>query len=225
MISISGASASKEDVPLYEGYFALALKSVWDARGVDASNDAEPASKWILDTVIGADDTCSQCAAPGGLALLTEAHWDRRYFSPSQYLKGELKNNKAVIKLVEGVEYMARHELGLWISRIFAFAASIIIAKANSAQTDADTETKASVNQTTTRGTASEWDGWEIERSYCRTCLDKFLDGNVWRWFLAGQIKGGWVPPEDCRCKTMVEEEVHAEDRNHLCVPTAGVEA
>ncbi|KAF8207325.1 hypothetical protein K438DRAFT_1962255 [Mycena galopus ATCC 62051] len=62
-----------EDVPLYKGYFALALKSVWDARGVDAPNDAEPASKWILDTVIGADDTCSQCAAPGGLALLTEA--------------------------------------------------------------------------------------------------------------------------------------------------------
>ncbi|KAF8180675.1 hypothetical protein K438DRAFT_1841649 [Mycena galopus ATCC 62051] len=207
-----GRLDEQEDVPLYEGYFALALKSVWDARGVDAPNDAEPASKWILDTVIGADDTCSQCAAPGGLALLTEANWDRLYFSPFRYLKGELKNNKAVKKLFEDVEYMERHELGPWISGIFAFAAST---KANSTQTDTKTKTT---------GGSSEWDGWEIDHSYCRACLDKFLDGNVWRWFLAKQIKGGWVPPEDCcdgyDCKTMV---AHAEGKNHLCVPTTGV--
>ncbi|KAF8180678.1 hypothetical protein K438DRAFT_1976505 [Mycena galopus ATCC 62051] len=42
----------QEDVPLYEGYFALALQSVWDARGVDEPNDAEPASKWILDNML-----------------------------------------------------------------------------------------------------------------------------------------------------------------------------
>ncbi|KAF8180681.1 hypothetical protein K438DRAFT_1768228 [Mycena galopus ATCC 62051] len=142
------------------------------------------------------------------------------------YLKGELKNNKVVMKLFEGVEYVGRRELGPWISRIFAFAASIIITKYNSAQTDTDTETKASFNQTTTGG-RSEWDGCEIERSYCRACLERFVDGNVWRWFLAEQIKGGWVPPKECcdgyDCKTMVEEEAHAEDKNRESGSDRGV--
>ncbi|KAJ7902256.1 hypothetical protein B0H13DRAFT_760195 [Mycena leptocephala] len=37
------------------------------AREVDPPEDDEPAMQWILDTINGANDTCSKCAAPGGL--------------------------------------------------------------------------------------------------------------------------------------------------------------
>jgi hypothetical protein len=48
-----------EDDRLYEGYFSLALASIWAARQVPPPNgdDGSP-TKWILDTIIGADDTC-----------------------------------------------------------------------------------------------------------------------------------------------------------------------
>ncbi|KAJ7919860.1 hypothetical protein B0H13DRAFT_1708728, partial [Mycena leptocephala] len=58
-----------DDNPLYKGYFSLPLETIWTARKMKPPKDDEPATKWILDTINGANDTCSKCATPGGLTL------------------------------------------------------------------------------------------------------------------------------------------------------------
>ncbi|KAJ6526332.1 hypothetical protein B0H19DRAFT_1084438 [Mycena capillaripes] len=64
----------------------------------------------------------------------------------------------------------------------------------------------------------SEWSGWERERSYCERCFSKFLKEHTWQWFLEERVKDGWVPPDNCgfgyNCKTMVEDDEHAEAKN-----------
>lgn len=50
---------------LYTGYFSLPLNKIWTARGVKPPKDndeKEPPTKWILDAIIGGNDTCV-CAA------------------------------------------------------------------------------------------------------------------------------------------------------------------
>ncbi|KAJ6455212.1 hypothetical protein C8R45DRAFT_1036856 [Mycena sanguinolenta] len=194
---------------LYDGYFSRALDSIWAARGVEAPKDDDdsPASRWILDTVVGAKDTCSQCSTPGGLKLLTQANWHRIHFRPNRFLKGELRHNTTISKRFQAVEYMEKHEHGPWISKIFDFA---------------------STNTHETK--ESEWAGWTSDRSYCPPCLFKFMEEYVWQWFRAQWSKDGWVPPqEDCPygydCKTMAGDEGHAVEKNHLCVPkTSGAQ-
>jgi hypothetical protein len=44
--------------PLYKGYFSLPLENIWTARKVKPPKDDEPATKWVLDTINGANDTC-----------------------------------------------------------------------------------------------------------------------------------------------------------------------
>ncbi|KAJ7879045.1 hypothetical protein B0H14DRAFT_2710312 [Mycena olivaceomarginata] len=188
-----------EDDRLYEGYFSLALASIWAARQVPPPNgdDGSP-TKWILDTIIGADDTCSHCAAPGGFSLLTEANWHRLRLSawPTEFLKGELNITKVVTRPFEAaIRHMEDpwHDWGVFFSCI----------KASS---------------------PSEWSGWERDQSYCERCFSKFLKEYTWQWFLEERVKDGWVPPENCgfgyNCKTMVEDDEHAEAKNHLCVPS-----
>ncbi|KAJ7875631.1 hypothetical protein B0H13DRAFT_2348085 [Mycena leptocephala] len=58
--------------------------------------DDELATKRTLDTINGANDTCSKCATPGGLALLTKANWHRLQIWPGQLLKNRLKHNTEV---------------------------------------------------------------------------------------------------------------------------------
>ncbi|KAF7373097.1 F-box domain-containing protein [Mycena sanguinolenta] len=193
-----------EEDRLYDGYFSRALDSIWAAREVEAPKDVAdaPASKWILDTVVGAEDTCSQCTTLGGLKLLTQANWHRIHFSPTRFLKGELRHNTVLTEAFKDVEYMEQHEHGPWISKMFDF-------------------TSTNTNETK----EGEWAGWTSDRSYCQPCLFKFMEEHVWQWFREERVKDGWVPPaEDCPygydCKTMGEDEAHAVEKNHLCAPT-----
>ncbi|KAF7374010.1 hypothetical protein MSAN_00281400 [Mycena sanguinolenta] len=48
----------EEDYPLFAGYFSLRLENIWIARRVSPPDDAEPAEKFILDSIVGEDDTC-----------------------------------------------------------------------------------------------------------------------------------------------------------------------
>ncbi|KAJ6603572.1 hypothetical protein DFH09DRAFT_1301359 [Mycena vulgaris] len=66
-------SESDDGNTLKIGYFAGPFANIWAAREVEPPKDDESTNKYILDPVIGANDTCSQCATPGGLKLLTEA--------------------------------------------------------------------------------------------------------------------------------------------------------
>ncbi|KAJ6490825.1 hypothetical protein C8R45DRAFT_990998 [Mycena sanguinolenta] len=198
--------------PLYTGYFSVPLDKIWVTRKVKPPKDDEPATKYILDTIIGANDTCSQCAAPGGIALLTQANWHRALLFPAHLLKGRLKQDSAMLMHLS-VAIQDCHDgsdddsdsdiwedadanLGPWIARVFGVPKT------------------------------SEWDGWTKDQSYCLSCLTKFLEEHSWRWLLQERITGGWSPPPDCwygyNCRTMVHNSTHANKLNHLCVPTRG---
>ncbi|KAJ7266192.1 hypothetical protein C8J57DRAFT_1469964 [Mycena rebaudengoi] len=205
-----------EEVLLYKAYYDLPLGIIWAERKVTPPKEDDPAvkTKWILDEVRGANDTCSQCAGPGGLSLITEANWHRLSLPPIHFLKNRLKNSTSVTVPLD-VALAPFHQaqmltndlapddwVGAWISSVFDVAA----------------------RQRTSSGT--EWDGWDKDKSYCQPCLTKFLDEHVWRWLLEERIKGGWVPPTNCwygyDCRTMVHRPAHADGKNHLCVPIKG---
>ncbi|KAJ6459882.1 hypothetical protein C8R45DRAFT_1030066 [Mycena sanguinolenta] len=98
------------DYPLFTGYFSLPLGNIWTVRNVKSPNDEEPASKFILDIIIGGNDTCSQCATLGGLSLLTEANWHRAPLYPSHLLKGKLMQTTTFQKsLFDALYTHARH--------------------------------------------------------------------------------------------------------------------
>ncbi|KAJ7853804.1 hypothetical protein B0H14DRAFT_3449995 [Mycena olivaceomarginata] len=104
----SGLPYGLDENELHTGYFSLPLNKIWTARGVKPpkdDDDKEPPTKWILDLIIGGNDTCdgiiirwagSQCATPGGLKLLTEANWHRIDVNPVMFLKNRLKHNSTV---------------------------------------------------------------------------------------------------------------------------------
>ncbi|KAF7357157.1 hypothetical protein MSAN_01310300 [Mycena sanguinolenta] len=79
-----------DDPILFQGYFSIPFQNIWTSRNTSPPKADDSASKWILDQVISANDTCSQCGAPGGLGLYTEANWDRL---PITNLTSLLRNN------------------------------------------------------------------------------------------------------------------------------------
>ncbi|KAJ6550199.1 hypothetical protein B0H19DRAFT_1265055 [Mycena capillaripes] len=152
------------------GYFATPLENIWDAREVEPPEDDEPAAKYILNKIVGAHDTCSQCATRGGLKLFTEANWNRLLLMLSDLRKNKLKTCLVVTRPFVGhTENMYNSDAqGPWIAGMFAL-----------------------------KETPGAWDGWEREMSYCEPCLIKSLEDHVWKWFLQERIKAGWVPPEN----------------------------
>ncbi|KAJ7501086.1 hypothetical protein B0H11DRAFT_754227 [Mycena galericulata] len=83
-----------DPMEIFVGYFSLPLRNIWTARKITPPSEDEPMSKWILDEINGTDDTCSQCAAPGGINLYTEASnlrlnlvvQNRDFFAATGYL-------------------------------------------------------------------------------------------------------------------------------------------
>ncbi|KAJ7849615.1 hypothetical protein B0H13DRAFT_2674677 [Mycena leptocephala] len=55
--------------------------------------NALPLDDDILSTTSSKRDTCSNCAAPGGLTLFIEANWHRLHIWPGELLKGWLKHS------------------------------------------------------------------------------------------------------------------------------------
>ncbi|KAK7007517.1 hypothetical protein R3P38DRAFT_3027741 [Favolaschia claudopus] len=271
------------DSALYKGYFSIPLNNIWTARNVTAPpKDDEPATKYILDEIIGANDTCSQCPTPGELKLITSANWHRVDLEPTTLLKSRLKHTHSIVQPFDQVvdklrlEHAAatraenkRLHLGLdfdddndgddddmadflppHIARLLPtplssllphhmpLSSSLLPLPANA---NAHTPLSISLdftNDPTRTSPApfyaavfatpkpSAWAAWTQDKSYCQSCFKRFLEENVWRWYLREKIEGGWTPPEDCwygyDCKTMVHKQAHAEGRNHLCVPTRG---
>nr|GAT57237.1 predicted protein [Mycena chlorophos] len=193
---------------LFFGYLALPMHEIAEARNVPwppVSTESLPdaaAVEGILDEVVGAEDTCSQCSAPGGLRLLTEANWDRLDLVPRDLLRGKLPLNTAITgpssawhRTIQQVS--ERNGFGAWVAEMWAHK-------------DAEDTT---------------WSGWERHMSYCEPCLRRFLEAHVWRWWFSTWKKTGWSPPaENCwygyDCTTQTHILAHAEKLNHLCVPT-----
>ncbi|KAF8188463.1 hypothetical protein K438DRAFT_2019265 [Mycena galopus ATCC 62051] len=183
-----------DDVPLYDGYISVPVKNILTTRNISLPEDEEPPSKWILDSVNGENDTCSQCAVSGGLKLYTEANWFR--LPPWSYkLKSHLNQNMTIVEpfLTATAHLSAAPEsLGPFITDLF------------SRRTD-------------------RFNGWKRTDSYCFFCLTKFVKEHLWRWFLDERIKNGWTPPENCwygwDCWTQTYNREHAESKNHLCDP------
>ncbi|KAJ7493967.1 hypothetical protein FB451DRAFT_1215773 [Mycena latifolia] len=183
---------------LFTGYFSIPFENIWTSRKLKPPKDDEPPSKWILDQVNGANDTCSQCATPGGLKLLTQANWDRQTIWATQLLKGKLKHNQTLtLPFAQAAGDLSRTELlGPFIAGLFAVRR------------------------------APGFETWDATESFCTPCLWKFMEEHAWVWFLEEQLKTGWVPPEDCwygyNCNTQTHKYTHAQQKNHLCVPTRG---
>ncbi|KAJ6472064.1 hypothetical protein C8R45DRAFT_1164896 [Mycena sanguinolenta] len=145
-------------------YFTTPLMNIWSARGVEVpAEDLDEHTKHILDTVIGADDTCSQCKNLGGLNLLSEANWGHLSPNLSDLLKNKLKSCSVVRRpFIELTEHMYNSDArGPWIAGMFAL-----------------------------KETLEKWDGWERDMSYCKPCLTEFLKDHVWKWFLHERLKG-----------------------------------
>ncbi|KAF7346974.1 hypothetical protein MVEN_01450200 [Mycena venus] len=145
--------------------------------------------------------TGSQCAAPGGLKLLTKANWHRLTVDPKTLLKGKLKDSPTVTASFSAAtkDLQKPDDLGPWIAGIFDV-----------------------------KKTPGAWDGWEPDMSYCQPCLMKFLEDHVWVWYLNYRIQKGWVPPENCtsgyNCKKIMDSRDHVFAKNHLCAPTKSEE-
>ncbi|KAJ6574237.1 hypothetical protein B0H19DRAFT_1371393 [Mycena capillaripes] len=122
----------------------------------------QPATKYILDTIVGSDDTCSQRAAPGGLKLLTEANWDLLSVDLKMFLKRQLKNSHTVTASFSAAikDLQKSENLGPWIAGIFDV-----------------------------KKTPGAWDGWERDMPYCQPCLTKFLEDHVWGWYLDYRVQ------------------------------------
>ncbi|KAJ7825569.1 hypothetical protein B0H14DRAFT_2517835 [Mycena olivaceomarginata] len=148
---------SDDNNTLYTGYFDVPFAHIWSARKVIPPKSDEPATKYILDTIVGADDTCSQCAAPDGLRLLNEASWHCLTVDPRTLLKGKLKDSPTITAGFSAatIHLQKSDDLSRWITGIF------------------------DVKQT-----SGPWDGWERDMSYCQPCLTKFLEDHVWVWYL-----------------------------------------
>ncbi|KAF8209525.1 hypothetical protein K438DRAFT_1811206 [Mycena galopus ATCC 62051] len=198
--TIFGIFDEDEDVPILIGYFSIPLENIWAARKITAPKEDEPESKWILDQVNGANDTCSQCGAPGGVKLYTEANWDRFPVELSNLLKNNLKQNQTVLRpfRLATMKLVDSDALGPFIDNLFALKTH----------------------------TTPLFDDWHKTDSYCLGCLSRFLEEHLWIWFLEERVKGGWTPPENCwygwNCRTQRHKPSHADTKNHLCVPIKG---
>ncbi|KAF7332351.1 F-box domain-containing protein [Mycena kentingensis (nom. inval.)] len=182
----------EEPSRLYTQYFAKPLKHVLDKRGILTSKSN--ASRFVLDSTVGGDDTCSQCDTSGGLRLFTKTTWGHLSFYPfPALLRGGLKLDFAIVSAVS-------NSISLSSPRIFAIVA-------------ADPETEAAWAKAK----------WDVSMSYCNTCLRNYIEEHSWKWYLKQRLEEGWIPPEDCwygyDCKTQRHQH-HANSRNHLCKPT-----
>ncbi|KAJ7243819.1 hypothetical protein B0H12DRAFT_1236303 [Mycena haematopus] len=133
---------------------------------------AEPASKWILDRVTSATDTCSQCAAPRGVELYTEANWDRLPALLTSFLKNHLQQDPTLSQPFRTLtaRFKDSDALGPFFGDLFEFKTH----------------------------TAPEFNNWRRTDSYCLPCLTNFLEEHLWIWFLEERVRGGWIPPENC---------------------------
>ncbi|KAF7372888.1 hypothetical protein MSAN_00495000 [Mycena sanguinolenta] len=181
-----------QDSEWTEGYFAYPLANVYRARKV-ALPAFELPSAGILDSVNGADDVCSRCAAPHGLELYTETTWCR-FATDYVLLKPKLSGNPTILHyfqevvdpLVETPATLENFIAGLFGLRTGEFAT---------------------------------WDPTDL---YCLRCFTEFVQQHVWVWLLRERMNAGWIPPENCRdgwkCE-LQHEQHHAETKNHLCDP------
>ncbi|KAJ7137488.1 hypothetical protein C8R43DRAFT_1019503 [Mycena crocata] len=214
-----------DDVPFYAGYFSRAFNEIWAARKEKAPKGDEPASKWILDSISGANDTCSKCSAPGGLKLFTEANWCRLSVLPQVLLKAKLGQNPTLVGPFEKwwaeKDLTDSDDLGPWIASVFALRAAASGASTSSTSTALAPQTLA----TLAHASFAVFDGWDAALSYCDPCLRRFLEAHVWVWWLEQQLKAGWTPPEDCwygyNCGTQRKPH-HAQTKNHMCIPSKG---
>ncbi|KAJ7158967.1 hypothetical protein C8R43DRAFT_357122 [Mycena crocata] len=210
-----GLADFEGDIPLFAGYFERAFNTIWADRNVQPPDDDQPISKWILDSVNGESDICSQCAVPGGVGLLNEANWFSLHLFPQELLKPKLINPTIYHPFIAWWKTQKLGALGPWITGIFAFRAA------------ATTPHLHPMTQSIlAHPSFAPFANWDVGLAYCETCLQRFLLEHVWVWWLEEQLKAGWIPPENCRygynCKIQGSKLNHAESRNHLCVPTHG---
>ncbi|KAJ7641275.1 hypothetical protein FB45DRAFT_899834 [Roridomyces roridus] len=234
-----GYSFVDDATPFLGGYYSLPFATIWEKRKEDPlfishgkdqeggppeppnEDDGASPAWWLLDEVHGENDTCSHCAAPNGLKLLTETNWhkSRLMDMPTQLLKGLLNRSPSVTQVLSALlreiylaaapaspwpELRGPHqgvEGAVWVGKVFDFAEEMYRGQPTNASTS-----------------TSELATWGRSDSLCEDCLKRFLQEHVWRWVLAERVKGGWVPPEDCwygyNCRTQTDKQAHELGKN-----------
>ncbi|KAJ7120750.1 hypothetical protein C8R43DRAFT_79843 [Mycena crocata] len=228
------------EIPFYARYFTRAFDAIWGARDVEPPRRHDGADKWILDTVTGKDDKCSQCDDPRGLKLFTQANWSRfPVTSPLDHLKNQLRDNPTVSGPFARMWHKNDRslsdsdDLGTWIAGLFEMRVAARAVGTGTKMSTNGVSTSTSTASTLAlapktlatlkHGSFATFDGWDAGLSYCWPCLHLFIQAHAWVWWLEEQLKLGWTPAEDCRygynCKTQRREK-HAQSENHLCVPS-----
>jgi hypothetical protein len=216
-----------EETPFFVGYLSLLLKNIWTARNITPPKEDEPVSKWILDQVNGANDTCG--SLPPKLILADHVQ------APNAPTPA---GSTSTLKPVSNYSYLCLCTCSPhtdW-QRFPFFHTNPLKGRLRSNPTIAQpffAATSHLVNTDTlgpligdlfalTAHMVLVFDGWERMGSYCFACLKKVLEEHVWVWWLKERIKsvfpificyfncirfradwiyvcaGRWTPLEDC---------------------------
>ncbi|KAJ7135218.1 hypothetical protein C8R43DRAFT_1132762 [Mycena crocata] len=209
--------ADQRAIRLFMGYLSRAFDEIWTARNVQPPGRDEGSDKWVLDSVNGKSDTCSQCAAPGGVSLFTQANWSRLpVYNPQNLLKNKLRENTTIYNPFIRMWYKNDRslsdsdDLGTWITSLFAlYAASRAMTGctwANAGSTSANiAPTSTSMNIVSTalapqtlatlrHASFAVFYGWDARLSYCRLCLRRFLDAHIGMDSTEGQSVSATIP-------------------------------
>jgi hypothetical protein len=182
-----------EENSLFVGYLSLPLENIWTACNITPPKEDEPVSKWILDQINGANDTCG--SLPPKLILVDNVQ------APNALT---LAGSTSTPKPVSNYYYFSlrtRSPHADW-QRFPVFLTNLLKGKLRRNPTIAQpffAATSHLVNADAlgpfigdlfalTAHTAPAFDGWERTASYCFACLTKFLEEHLWVWWLEERV-------------------------------------
>ncbi|KAF7326983.1 hypothetical protein MSAN_02492100 [Mycena sanguinolenta] len=201
-----------QDSEWTEGYFAYPLANVYRARKV-ALPSFELPSAGILDSVNGADDVCSRCAAPHGLELYTETTW-RRFATDYVLLKPKLSGNPTILhyfqEVVDPLVETPRHAGELYRRFVWAANRRVCYLGSNRPVLPSLLHRVCAAARLGVVITGKD-ERFVIVVNDSRLGLtEPQLDGSLLK--TAGALRAGW------KCE-LQHEQHHAETKNHLCDP------
>ncbi|CAK5276631.1 unnamed protein product [Mycena citricolor] len=96
-MDVDDFSEMDEEPPLFSGFYDAPLQKIWSVRKVQAPKEDDSPSKWVLDTVNGANDTW-------GLQLLSSANWGRFPCKTTSFWPGNLARNISLWNTIDQLD-------------------------------------------------------------------------------------------------------------------------
>jgi len=188
-----------DDAP-YSDFITHPLQSILKERGIQNYDF----SSVILDSVNGGDDRCRQCdnhrESSRGIFLWNVTNWD--------FLKGFLWCDLGFKYLVKGQLAKNQAERGLH-NILCKMDYSMLMCQLFDMR-------------------GSEYSNWAKEDWVCYNCVSEFFIDTMPFWWLERKREAGTPIMRDCWCGYDCPQQSqlkHAQQFNHLCVPTRKVPA